>query len=55
MKDINTIVTLLKTGRLDRTVLNARLHAMDYEPALIVECSRVMKEILAAVEGQSRE
>ncbi len=48
MKDINTIVALLKAGRIDLEALKARLHKMDYEPALIVECGAVMKEILAA-------
>lgn len=46
MKDINTIVALLKAGRLDRDALTSRLRTMDYEPALIVECSNVMNEIL---------
>jgi len=51
MKDINTIVALLKTGRLDRDALTSRLRGMDYEPALIVECSKVLDEILAATDG----
>jgi len=51
MKDINTIVALLRTGRLDQEILLTRLKAMDYEPALIVECSRVMDEILDLVGG----
>jgi len=36
MKDINTIIALLKAGRLDHAALTSRLHGMDYEPALIV-------------------
>ena len=49
MKDINTIVALLKAGRLDHAALTSRLHGMDYEPALIVECWQVMEEITARV------
>lgn len=49
MKDINTIVALLKSGRIELGVLQKRLHAMDYNPALIVECSQVMREIEALV------
>lgn len=49
MKDINTIVALLKGGRIELGVLQKRLHAMDYDPALIVECSQVMREIEALV------
>lgn len=45
MKDINTIVALLKAGRLDADALTLRLQGMDYEPALIVECWKVMEEI----------
>lgn len=49
MKDIDTIVALLKAGRLDHATLTSRLHGMDYEPALIVECWQVMEEITALV------
>ena len=55
MKDINTIVALLNAGRIEREVLISRLQGMDYEPALIVECSRVMEEILATVEELRQE
>lgn len=51
MKDINTLVALLKAGRMERTVLTRRLDGMDYEPALIAECGQVLKEILSAVDG----
>lgn len=50
MKDIHTIVALLNAGRLDRAALSYRLQGMDYEPALIVECGRVMDEILATTK-----
>lgn len=51
MKDINTIVALLKAGRLDADALTLRLQGMDYEPALIVECWTVMEEISAGTEA----
>jgi len=47
MKDIRTIVSLIRGGRMDLAVLQKRLHGMDYEPALIVECAQVMREIEA--------
>ena len=46
MKDIKTIVLLLKGQLVDRTVLEQRLHDMDYEPAMTVECGNVLREIL---------
>ena len=49
MKDINTIVALLKGGRMSLDTLKKRLDGMDYEPSLIVECSQVMHEIEALV------
>lgn len=49
MKDINTIVALLKAGRLDHATLTSRLNGMDYEPALIVECWQMLEEITALV------
>lgn len=49
MKDINTIVALLKGGRMSLDTLKKRLDGMDYEPSLIVECSQVMREIEALV------
>lgn len=49
MKDINTIVALLKGGRMSLAILKKRLDRMDYEPSLIVECSQVMREIEALV------
>ena len=55
MKDIHTIVALLKTNRIDRDALVSRLNGMDYEPALIVECSRVTDEILALVDAHAHD
>ncbi len=49
MKDINTIVALLKGGHMSLASLKKRLDGMDYEPSLIVECSQVMREIEALV------
>lgn len=45
MKDINTIVALLKGGRMNLAALKQRLDGMDYDPSLIVECAQVMQEI----------
>jgi len=50
LKDINTIAGLIKAGRIERSILASRLAAMDYEPALMVECGRVMEEILGQVD-----
>lgn len=52
MKDINTIVALLAGGRLDRTSLGERLSALDREPALVVESSRVLTEIDRIIESR---
>lgn len=51
MKDINTIVILLKSERVDRASLAQRLDQMDYIPALTVECGRVFTQILALVDA----
>lgn len=48
-KDINTIVALLRGNRINLKTLQTRLQRMDYDPSLIVECGRVMDEILAEV------
>ena len=46
-KDINTLVALLRGERIRLETLQARLHRMDYDPALTVECSQVLEEIVA--------
>lgn len=51
IKDINAIVLLLKSGRVDRASLTRRLDQMDYFPALTVECGRVFTQILALVDA----
>lgn len=51
LKDINTIVALLKTGRIARDEFQRRYDAMDYAPALIVESSNVIQEILRMVDA----
>ena len=51
LKDINTIVALLKAGCIARAELERRLDAMDYAPALIVECSQVLREILQLADA----
>jgi hypothetical protein len=45
MKDINTIVALIRGDRLDFLILEARVTALDLSPALTVECGNVMSEI----------
>jgi hypothetical protein len=47
MKDINTLVALIKAGLLDFTELACQVHRLDHEPALIVECARVVDEVRA--------
>jgi hypothetical protein len=51
LKDINTIVALLKTGRIARDEFQRRYDTMDYAPALIVESSNVIQEILRMVDA----
>lgn len=53
MKDINTIVLLLKAKRIDRATLAHRLDRMDYTPALTVECGKVFAQILALVDASA--
>jgi hypothetical protein len=45
MKDIHTLVALIKTGRMSFDELSCRVFQMDYEPALIAECGRVVDKI----------
>lgn len=45
LKDINTLVALIKAGLLDFTELARQVHQLDHEPALIVECARVVDEV----------
>jgi len=45
LKDINTLVALIKAGLLDYTELARQVRILDHAPALIVECSRVLDEV----------
>lgn len=47
LKDINTLVTLIRAGHLDARELSEEVFQLDHAPAYIAECSLVMKEILA--------
>ncbi len=49
LKDINTLVTLIRAGHLDAVELSGQVFQLEQEPAYIAECSLVMKEILALV------
>jgi hypothetical protein len=46
LKDINTLVTLIRTGHLYAHELSEQVFRLDQAPAYIAECSLVMKEIL---------
>ena len=47
LKDINTLVTLIRAGLLDAGELSGQVFQLEHAPAYIAECSLVMKEILA--------
>lgn len=47
LKDINTLVTLIRAGYLDAHELSDQVFRLDQAPAYIAECSLVMKEIFA--------
>ncbi len=49
LKDINTLVTLIRAGLLDACELSEQVFRLDQAPAYIAECSLVMKEISALV------
>lgn len=51
MKDINTLVALVKAGLLDFAELARQVHQLDHEPALIVECARALEEVRALTSG----
>jgi hypothetical protein len=45
LKDINTLVALIKAGLLDYTELERGVRQLDLQPALIVECGRALEEV----------
>lgn len=46
LKDINTLVALIRAGRLDREDLERRVRALEFESAMVVECGGVLREIM---------
>lgn len=55
LKDINTLVALINAGLLDFAELAHQVHQLDHEPALIVECARVVDEVRAFVDDTKRK
>jgi hypothetical protein len=55
MKDINTLVTLIRAGLLDAVELSGEVFRLEQEPAYIAECSMVMKEILSLTSTPADE
>ena len=49
LKDINTLVALIKAGLLDFAELSRQVRALDHAPALIVECGSVLTEVKAMI------
>ena len=47
LKDIQTLVALIRAGHMDAGELSRQVFQLDREPACIVECARIMKEIEA--------
>jgi hypothetical protein len=47
LKDINTLVVLIKAGLLDYHELAKQVGGFDHPAALIVECARVLDEVFA--------
>jgi len=45
LKDINTLVALIRAGRLDREELEQRVQALEHAPALIMECGLVLRSL----------
>ena len=49
LKDISTLVTLIQAGHLDAEELARQVFQLDHEPAFIVECASVIREIKALI------
>lgn len=47
MKDINTLVALIRAGRLDAQELARQVRRLDHESAMLVECGNVMDTVLS--------
>lgn len=52
LKDINTLVALIRAGLLDFTELSRQVRALEHEPALIVECRLALEEVSALADGR---
>lgn len=46
LKDINTLVALIRAGRLDREELDCRVRALKHESAMVVECGLVLRTLI---------
>lgn len=51
MKDINTLVALIRAGCLDGDELARQVGLLDHEPAMIVECASVVETVLALAQA----
>ena len=54
MKDIGVVSALLRVGCIAERAIEQRLDAMNYQPAMIVESSRVLDEIRDLVRAGTR-
>lgn len=53
LKDINTLVTLIRAGYLDAEELSQQVFQLEREPACIAEYTQVMEEILGRVSERT--
>jgi hypothetical protein len=51
MKDINTLVALIRADCLDGDELALQVGLLDHEPVMIVECARVVETVLALAKA----
>ncbi|MFN0078282.1 MAG: hypothetical protein ACKVY0_17650, partial [Prosthecobacter sp.] len=51
MKDINTLVALIRAGYLDGKELARQASQLDHAAAMIVECGRVLETVLALAQA----
>ena len=52
LKDINTLVALIRCGRLEAAELERQVCALDQTPALIAECTGVLREVRERTAGK---
>ena len=53
LKDINTLVTLIRAGYLDAEELSKQVFQLEREPACIAEYAQVMEEMIARVRADA--